>query len=866
MSSDKEIAKLLDEDSLKKYELYNEIIEKIKKDGIKDFKFRDGYIIMCGKNFIYQKENVYEKNEIFLKGSRIFYFINEKARNKNKAFFIHDKDSLEKALKETDIKNGLLKKKDDNLKKKENYDSKGSRKSEDSSNSGLSINGMDVSQILETSYNIIEEPTPIMINKILKEEKFNLRHKITSISNLDFNFKYLKDEEYNKNKVEYIETQNVWCVELENIMKNNKPYYIFGPKGIGKTTLLLKYLNLNHIPRLYFSLNIMNKLGTIKKWKKYSLRESIYIFDSLEQMQKFSCLNINDNCNNSNLMEFILSYIKLINDFCSSNGNAKKKKIFFVIDDYNDELYDKTGVIEEIKDYVKKNKVKLRLCILGNGKYINEKLCQYFFDEATDFIGMYWNLSIENSISSKNKILKIPKYYYKYKDSNNLKEDEITVKTDIAEQFQEIKLNSFIFLSKYMNSFINLKDFEDEFIKLPLEYLTIQKIRDDNSIIKINLSFNSEIYKEVFDETIKGLLKIENLKKRNIIFNDEKKEKDGTDFEDLIIEQFWNNSFECIQFPENNKLKVKNIYDLKFYKKETNENNKKKQEINVNINDPIIIKQEDFEGKYYDLLLILSKNGKNYAIFIQIGLNMTGYKINSNLENLTNNEEKYKEGINALIGHKIDKIGFLLIFESQHQVELLKENIKTEGVLFCKFNDLDYLIYKDFKLFMEVDDDEPIKSFDVRKMSLIYVDNKKEKENENGLNINRIIDRFSEFFTDLATKQNSEPIIPLSEEEKSIILDFIKNNYKADYDEFYFGFTIFDNKGKGACDFGRINYNNFNQINVFINKTNKYFYFNNELFKIANGKIEKIKQNNVEEEFSWDIYFLKKKRTFKNED
>ena len=847
MSTDEEMAKLLDEDSLKKYELYNEIIKKIKKDGVKDFKFRDGYIIMCGKNFTYQKENVNEKNELFLKRSRIFYFINEKSRNKKKAFFIHDQDSLEKALKETNIKNGILTKKNDNFKKKENYYSL---------NSCLIINDMDIYQILETSYNIIEEPTPIMVNKILKEEKFYLRYKITSISNLDFNFKYLKDEDYNKNKVEYINTQNDWCYELENIMKNNKSYYyIFGPKGVGKTTLLLKYLNANRIPRLYFSLNIMNKLGIIKKWKKYALLEAIYIFDSLEQMKKFSNLDINAHCNYSNLMEFIQSYIELINDFCSAN-EITKKKIWVVIDDYNEEIYDKNGVIEKIKDYIKKNKNKLYLCILGNGKYINEKLYQYYFDEGTDFIGMYWNLSIENSISSKNKMLKIPKYYYKYKDSKNLKEDEITVKADIAEQFRDIKLNLFVFLSKYMGSFINLKDFEDEFIRLPLEYFTIQKIRDNNGIIKINLSFNSEIYKEVFDETIKVLLKSESLKERRIIFNDEKKGEDETDFffEELIIEQLWNNIFEYIQFPENNKLKVKNIYNLKDNKKE----------ISVNINDPIIIKQEEIKGKYYDLLLILSKNGKKYAIFIKIGLNKTGYEIDTYLENLVNNKEKYKKGINALIGHKIDEIGFMLIFENQHQVELLKEKRKNKGVLFCKCNNIDYLIYKDFKLFKEVDDQEPIKSFDVRKSTLINMDNKKEKEN--GLNINIIIDRFSKFFKDLSTKQESEPIIPLSEEEKSIILDFIKTNYKADYDEFYFGFTIIDEKGKGTCDFGRINYNNFNQINVFINKTNRYFYFNNELFKITNGKIDKVKQKNVEEKFNWDIYFLKKKRTLEKED
>jgi len=160
---------------------------------------------------------------------------------------------------------------------------------------------------------------------------------------------------------------------------------------------------------------------------------------------------------------------------------------------------------------------------------------------------MYWNLSINNENTSKNKILKIPKYYYKYKESENLKENENKVKKEIAEQLKLIDLNSFIFLSKYMNSFINLEIIKDDLIKLPLEYLSIQKIIDESGNLKINLSFNSEIFNEVFDESIKGLLKIESLKTKIILFNDEKKGKDGIDFEDLVLEQLWNNSFDYIK-------------------------------------------------------------------------------------------------------------------------------------------------------------------------------------------------------------------------------------------------------------------------------------------------------------------------------
>ena len=322
-------------------------------------------------------------------------------------------------------------------------------------------------------------------------------------------------------------------------------------------------------------------------------------------------MDINNNCNNSNLMEFILSFITLIKDFCLNNNIAKDKKIFVVIDDYNEDLYDKEGVIEKIKDFVNKSKDKFRLCILGNGKFINEKMYKYFSNKAEDFVGIYWNYSINNKDASKNKILKIPKYYYKYKESKNLNEDENKVKEEITEKFKLIDLSSFLFLSKHMNSFINLEFFKDDFIKLPLEYLTIQKITDEGGNVTINLSFNSEIYNEVFEESIKGLLKIESLKTKHIIFNDEKqKGKDGIDFEDLIVEQLWNNTFEYIQFPNSNKLKVENIYDLKDYKNinKNDENNKKeknddyekeaqeKRETNVNINEPIIIKQSNFKG------------------------------------------------------------------------------------------------------------------------------------------------------------------------------------------------------------------------------------------------------------------------------
>jgi hypothetical protein len=240
-----------------------------------------------------------------------------------------------------------------------------------------------------------------------------------------------------------------------------------------------------------------------------------------------------------------------------------------------------------------------------------------------------------------------------------------------------------------------------------LEYLTIDRylVKDNN--ILLNLSFNSEIYKTVFDSTIRGLLKIDYLKTKTIIFKEDNKEKNGIDFEDLIIEQFWNNSFNFLFFPDNNKLIVEEIFNLKYNKNDIRND--------LYIKYPIIIRQKVFKGKYYDLLFILNINDKLYAIFIQIGLSKKEYEINTSLKNLIDNEENYKEGIKNLINHNIDEIGFLLIFDYNHQKTLLEKNNKSDGVGFCDENEIDFLIYKDFNLYKEVNANQPIKSINVTK-------------------------------------------------------------------------------------------------------------------------------------------------------
>ena len=837
MDDENMVTKKLDKESLNDYNIYNDISNIYENKRAIFFIYKEGKILYLLHKFRYLMNNGQKK--YFYNNSKIIYFTNKNENFVRIPFFIHDQTSLDEALKKTKIKNGILKHdKNKDFKNQEKNDNNKPSDSPDSTKSKSSIysvNNYDIEYILNSNFNLIKEVDGIGVKLILNEKRFNNRFDINLISDLDFNFKYIK-EDYIKNKIDYFNSINDYLNELKTLVSENntKSYcYIFGPRGIGKTTMLLIYLNFSEIPRLYFSLKIMSKIDFIKRrLKKYALMETIYIFDDLAQMNKFSEIKIDEISDSSDLLEFILNYIQTIMPFFLKE-KKKRKKIWIIIDDYNKDLYDSDNIIEKIIAYINLNHKNLFLCILGDGKYINEKYYQYYSNKLTNYFAIYWNNSIINNISQKNKILTLPKYYYKYKDSKGINYEKL-IQENLSEEFKKINLNFLLFLSKIINSNINIENFKDELINLPLEYLTIDRYLTEDNNILLNLSFNSEIYKTAFDSTIIGLLKIDYLKTKTIIFKEDNKERNGIDFEDLIIEQFWNNSFKFLDFPNNNKLIVEDIFKLK--------NNKNNIGNDINIKKPIIIRQKNFNGKYYDLLFILNINDKIYAIFIQIGLSKKGKDINNYLKNLIDDEKNYKEGIKTLINHNIDEIGFLLIFNYKHQNDLLGKNNKSDGVGFCENNDIDFLIYKDFNLFKNVNDIESIKSFEVTKKTLIY--NDIDDENE----ITSEIDS-KKNFCKLYRYNNSEPLYPLNEKEKSLIFKYIKNKY----DELKFLFSL-----KNYNEKGRIIPNNSEQINVFKDKEDKYLYYNEKIFKITDNKVEIIKKRKKKNN-DMDIYFLNKK-------
>ena len=342
-------------------------------------------------------------------------------------------------------------------------------------------------------------------------------------------------------------------------------------------------------------------------------------------------------------------------------------------------------------------------------------------------------------------------------------------------------------------------------------------------------------------------MKIDTLKNKKCLFKDESKGKDGIDFEDLIIEQIWNNTFDFIQFPENNKLIVREIYELK------NNINVNK---NITISKPIIIKQTNFKGKFYDLLIIINKDDKRCAIFIQIGLDKTGTDINNYFNNLIKNANRYMKGIELFINNKIHSLGFILIFDYDHQKDYLKNtNIRSKGVGYCINNNIDFLIYKDFNIYKDLEDTNPINSIEITNRTLLYSIENEESYN----NIDIIKEKFIDICNDisLTEKENTNDLM-LDKDEKENILQFIKSKYKKDYDELEFILNVSDNQ-EGFNNFGIIDYNNFGQINIFLNKNSKYFSYNNEVFRITKKGIKELDTTN-NDKYRWDLYFLKKKR------
>jgi len=837
----------IDEEEMKKYKLFLNIKEKSdinQKENKKEEDKENFYIYKVNDKYYYALKG--EDTITYYANSRFISFINDE-ENFNKKFFIHDQISLDSALNKAKIKEALL---ISNETEKKNFNSNDSKESINSSKSSKSL---DIEDILREGIISIKQEKSIKVANILSKQNFDQRFSFKNVYEMDLNFKYYKDF-YSKNyPIDFDIFNKKWLGEIENFYTSNKfnsELLVIGPKGVGKTTNIIAITKLAKIPRLYFPIKKLSNFN-IRKLKKIALYEAIYIFQTEKDIEEFKKI-IDKIPDSPNLILFIFEYIKLILEFYKKLN--RRKKILIILDDYDNSL-DPNNDILNIEEYIHNNRGKLLLCLLGNCPYIYKRYFNYIMNKNQNYEATYWDLPLKDE--EKKDLLNLPLYFYRHKymqnnDKTNNKNNQSDldfkqlIKEELINDFKKIKLKYFILSSKYLNYYSFINDFVNEFEYLPLEFLVIEK-RNENNKIEIKLSFKLEIYKEVFDESIKGLLKIVNIKSTFILKNDEEYyNKDGIEFEDIIVEQLWNNVLELENFSEKNKIKVYDIYSIKSYNGER---------YTIEKNKPIIIRQTKFSGKYYDLLLILGNEGERIGIFIQIGLSKDKFDICKYYNNLYNNSQQYLDGIELLIDEKIQYLGFILIFDHDKQSLLKKNNNTSEGVGYCESENYAYLIYKDFKLFKDLDSKDPIVSLNLDNCKVLS-----EKEFE-GKDI--FIMNYKDLCNDLIKKKYS-PNIFINDKQKTNIIEYINKRYNKNFSDLIF-VTNMGEKIKGVLEYGFFD-EIIDQINILNGVNCKFIKYNSELLKI-NPNSEKIEiAKEKEKNFvtthtsSWDLYLLDKKR------
>ena len=173
-----------------------------------------------------------------------------------------------------------------------------------------------------------------------------------------------------------------------------------------------------------------------------------------------------------------------------------------------------------------------------------------------------------------------------------------------------------------------------------------------------NSGFHNDIYKLTVKKRISTLISEITLK--DFMENWKDRIIQGI-FEEKLLTLFISYNKLGLQnliFCDENRIEIFEINKLKdnCYKKTTQA---------LKFGKPIIITQENFMGKNYDLLLLLPSQFDYIAYFIQIGLNKNKSQIELIKNELTINESKFISGIKELIGYNIVEIKLLFIFDKE---------------------------------------------------------------------------------------------------------------------------------------------------------------------------------------------------------
>ena len=286
----------------------------------------------------------------------------------------------------------------------------------------------------------------------------------------------------------------------------------------------------------------------------------------------------------------------------------------------------------------------MKLIICGNGEFFNKLISKYFSDESMNYNFIYIDNLELNIDKDNNEYID----YLKNKYKDNL--PEITF--------------YLILFKKALNPINGFEDFKKIF-DFPSQFFLIKKESNNNVSLAFIYNNNSQNFLEkniklylLTDITFSKLNFLNNLSFKGILV------------EELIIQSLEIGKIITNGISEENIITVDEIISIS--KNEIISNN-----LNLDFNQPILIKQKDKNGKTIDICLIIG----NYIFFIQIGLNKNLGKINKilkvNFVNLLNNISKY-------INHNLDEYKIIIIFD-KNEIEQAYEKFNKKKMKWIYF-------------------------------------------------------------------------------------------------------------------------------------------------------------------------------------
>ena len=794
--------KNIKDSEIKEDDLNNNILYKIKelKFDVKEIKKNLGLDIKIYKKYSEDKQVVILKDKFYeiYPQSRIIKFIDGKNVTEK---FIYSKKNLAKTLDELNFKLFSV---DEKEKYFDSIESEIGKKEINSIFEDKSI--IKITKISSELDNIV--------NKFKK--RFPENNQVKYISDISLNsssyYPENKDDELNfQILANYTDLFDNFFDDSGNIL------YFVGPKGTSKSICLLNYcfeFNLTrNIPLLYINYREIINLTPNKKKNRFK-KEMLYLFFEENSLEYFYKSKPYGKIKKDNFVKFLYDFItNLLNIF----ENTFKNFILIVIDNFDEDNVNEVHNLKNIINLVKKpeNSEKIKLIISGRCKFIYE-IQNLFLNNKLDNKEMFFYYNIElNKNRDRNSL---PLFYFNKNSNKEILEKEIKFcdKFNLHGMYDALLLNG---------REIKLNDLNKKYDILPIDYLVFKNNKDT-----VTFEFHNEIYKKAIKEKIK--IEIEQNTLEYFLHELNYSRITFGIFEEKLLTLFFSyNKLELnnLVFKEENRLEVEEIY--KFQSCIFNRTNKK-----IDPDFPIIITQENYLGKNYDLLILMPSLNKSYiAYFIQIGTDKTKKQIETINTDLKQNDKKYKNGIEKYIGFSIPIVKLVFIFDKDTQTDKINtnKNIKRKSfscVEYCWKNHILFYLFStnDYKLYTSKSN---VDSFQI--VSFFATDKLIPKRTYNfsfQSNINSIFDP-----------------------------DEIKSLNKITNDNININYSLFRQQYEIEKHID-INMNfDVSRIYVFQNETDKIFVIKGIYYFMENNELKDVKDNDIINKFKYkDLIILDK--------